>query len=57
MPDRLAARHLFHAMRRDHDDPFRFSTHRDPPCTDNVCKRAQRPAVIFRKATGVFRAE
>lgn len=43
-------------MRRDRDDLFRFVTRRDVPYTNNACKRALRPSVIFRKVTGGFRA-
>ena len=57
MPQRPAARRLFRAMRRDRDDLFRFVTRRDVPYTNNACKRALRPSVIFRKVTGGFRAE
>jgi transposase len=56
-PDKPAARRLFRAMRRNHDDLFRFITRRDAPCTNNACERALRPSVIFRKVTGGFRAE
>ena len=45
------------AMRRDHDDMFRFITRHDVPCTNNASERAPRPSVIFRKVTGGFRAE
>ena len=57
MPDKPAARRLFHAMRRDRDDLFRFIIRRDVPYTNNSCERALRPSVIFRKVTGGFRAE
>ena len=57
MPERPAPRRLFRAMRRDRDDLFRFVARRDVPYTSNACERALRPSVIFRKATGGFRAE
>ncbi|MGC9217672.1 IS66 family transposase [Acidithiobacillus sp.] len=56
-PKPKAARRLFHAMRRDRDDLFRFVTRPDVPYTNNACERALRPSVIFRKVTNGFRAE
>jgi transposase len=56
-PDNKSGRRLFRAMRRDHDDLFRFVTRRDVPYTNNACERALRPSVIFRKVTNGFRAE
>jgi transposase len=55
-PNRVAAKKLFTAMRRDRDDLFRFVTRRDVPYTNNGCERALRPSVIFRKVTGGFRS-
>lgn len=55
-PANRAARKLFNAMRRDRDDLFRFVTRRDVPYTNNICERALRPSVVFRKVTGCFRS-
>lgn len=35
---------------------FTFVTNRDVPCTNNVCERALRPSVVFRKVTHGFRS-
>lgn len=37
-------------------DLFVFVTRRDVPATNNACKRALRPSVIFRKVTNGFRS-
>lgn len=57
IPTHKAARRLFRAMRRDHDDLLRFVTRRDVPYTNNACERALRPSVIFRKVTNGFRSK
>ncbi len=43
-PTQDAARRLFRAMRRDHDDLFRFVARRDVPFTNNACERALWPS-------------
>jgi transposase len=57
MPNVGAGGKRFRAMRRDRADLFRFVIHRDVPYTNNVCERALRPSVIFRKVTNGFRAQ
>ena len=37
------------AIARDREHLFVFITDRDVPATNNVCERALRPSVIFRK--------
>jgi transposase len=42
---------------RDRAHLFLFVTERAVPATNNVCERALRPSVIFRKVTNGFRSE
>jgi transposase len=52
-----AAEKLRRRIARDRDHLFVFVTDRDVPATNNLCERALRPSVIFRKVTNGFRSE
>ena len=52
-----AAEKLRRRIARDREHLFVFITDRDVPATNNVCERALRPSVIFRKVTNGFRSE
>ena len=52
-----AAEKLRRRVARDREHLFVFVTHRDVPATNNVCERALRPSVIFRKVTNGFRSQ
>ncbi|MFZ0889534.1 MAG: transposase, partial [Candidatus Binataceae bacterium] len=52
-----AAEKLRRRIARDRAHLFVFVTDRDVPATNNVCERALRPSVIFRKVTNGFRSE
>jgi len=55
-PPTPTGRKLVRAVKRCRSDLFVFVTRRDVPSTNNVCERALRPSVIFRKVTGCFRS-
>jgi transposase len=55
-PTHKPALRLFRAIRREHNDLFRFVTRRDVPYTSNACGCAPRPSVNFRKVTNCFSA-
>jgi transposase len=52
-----AAETLRRRIARDREHLFVFITDRDVPATNNICERALRPSVIFRKVTNGFRSE
>jgi transposase len=52
-----AAEKLRRRIARDREHLFVFVTDRDVPATNNICERALRPSVIFRKVTNGFRSE
>ena len=52
-----AAEKLRRRIARDREHLFVFITDRDVPATNNICERALRPSVIFRKVTNGFRSE
>lgn len=52
-----AAEKLRRRIARDRNHLFVFITDRAVPPTNNVCERALRPSVIFRKVTNGFRSE
>jgi transposase len=51
------AERLRRRIARDREHLFVFVTDRAVPPTNNVCERALRPSVIFRKVTNGFRSE
>lgn len=52
-----AAEKLRRRIARDRAHLFVFITDRAVPATNNVCERALRPSVIFRKVTNGFRSD
>ena len=52
-----AAEKLRRRVARDCEHLFVFITDRDVSATNNICERALRPSVIFRKVTNGFRSE
>ncbi|MGH6799367.1 MAG: IS66 family transposase, partial [Roseiarcus sp.] len=51
------AEKLRRRIARNREHLFVFVTDRGVPATNNVCERALRPSVIFRKVTNGFRSE